>query len=838
MNSGVSHQAWLRAVVVSAVVASIGVPPALGMSWPRTQGDNPPAAAGTPAAQTTDGAALARTVLARVDQAYYRLSQDGVTGFDAVYDLREDGKGIGTVRILYSRRAGGATLDTTLSKDHPRAEMLKEALAMAWTESLLQVFPADGVTATRIGDLLKLFCRNPVKGVVSQAFTIAGDDHIKYRLEKREDQSDAALNYRVQTIDGKYFIEYLDRESRSRNSLPVCVACQYTYARQEGIPFISKLQISHFAESRDGPGTKLTWDLDLKSVAFRKAATTGGAQGQPVAQGEVPQATGDTGAAGAPDEATLGADVIARLDEAYYQLWDDRVIGFDAVYDVDEDGQQISPVRVVFTVDANGPRFNAKLQEDSPASETLYAMVENAWLQSLFKTFQADKARASRTNGSFHVFYSKPQEGVRLRTLTVSSDYCLENEYEAEEDLSSNKLAFTVQTIDGRHFVESLKREYYSIMPPHRGQLYLTCLYTYARQDGVPFIKTLHIDYDSRSEGTTTKYKWDLKLKSVTFRKAAAQAQTPPTEPPAPAATPERPEKLDKMATQWDELSQEVIAGICRSNIDFGAMPTFARSLRCDIDIRITSNLFQPATGTLNYWWQDEDDNGLLIGDEIQIEIASVSNPAMRVMMQAIQRSLVMQTATAGANVFRDHFIKTVRVADGYKMKLVPTEKDKPVNPEAKNDKDNLVANRGYDAMYLTVSPDFRVQRMRAVNEGADTEMVLNVEHEKIAGLWAAGRYYREVVRTGKSVSTEDMRCEYTVIDGFPTMRKLTLVVSMLTGQNTMSMKQEYTIRNCKIAWRDKPLDATKFVGGEDDEALFKDKPRKPAEDEDAALFR
>jgi len=56
------------------------------------------------------------------------------------------------------------------------------------------------------------------------------------------------------------------------------------------------------------------------------------------------------------------------------------------------------------------------------------------------------------------------------------------------------------------------------------------------------------------------------------------------------------PEEAQQNGTQWDELSQEVIAGICRSNIDFGAMPTFARSLRCDLDVRISSNLFQPAT--------------------------------------------------------------------------------------------------------------------------------------------------------------------------------------------------------------------------------------------------
>jgi hypothetical protein len=292
------------------------------------------------------------------------------------------------------------------------------------------------------------------------------------------------------------------------------------------------------------------------------------------------------------------------------------------------------------------------------------------------------------------------------------------------------------------------------------------------------------------------------------------------------------------MTSQWDGLSREVIAGICRTNIDFGAMPTFARSLRCDIDVQITSNLFQPASGTLNYWWQDADDNGLLIGDEIQIETAFASSPQMRLMMKEVERALILQTATAGANVFRDHFIKTAKIPEGYKMRLVPTEKDKPVNERAKEDKSNVLANRGYDVLYLTVSADFRIQRMRADKEGTESEMTLDTEYEKIVGLWAPARYRREIMQAGRRTNSDDMRCEYTMIDGYPTMKKLTIDAGIITSQSTMSMRQEYTVRNCKIAWRDKPLDFTKFVGGEDDEALFKDKPKKPAQDDDAALFR
>jgi len=561
--------------------------------------------------------------------------------------------------------------------------------------------------------------------------------------------------------------------------------------------------------------------------------------GQPRAQ-----AAPGVAAAQAVDGEALARNVIAKVDEAYYQLWDDRVIGFDAVYDVNEDGQKLGPLQVHFSLDADGGHFTSKLQEETDSSQTMYSYFENAWLESLFKSFPTEKGSAFQNQDAFTVFYKDPQESIRSRTLSIAGDYHLGHIYEAGTDLSQNKISYTVQTIDGKHFVESAKRDFAAIMPPNRGQLYATYLYTYARQDGVPFIKTLHIDLSSRSEGTTTEYKWDFTLKSVAIKQAPASAPaqdatTPTTDAGgATGATPERPKKVDKMTSQWDELSQEVIAGVCRTNIDFGAMPTFARSLRCDIDVRITSNLFQPASGTLNYWWEDADGNGLLIGDEIQIETAFASSPQMRILMKEVERALILQTATAGANVFRDHFIKTVKIPEGYKMRLVPTEKDKPVNEKAKEDKSNLLANRGYDVLYLTVSPDFRIQRMRAVKEGTESEMTLDAEYEKIVGLWAPSRYHREIVQAGRRTNSDDMRCEYTMIDGYPTMKKLTIDAGIITSQGSMSMRQEYTVRNCKIAWRDKPLDASKFVGGEDDEALFKDKPKKPAADEDAALFR
>ncbi len=190
-------------------------------------------------------------------------------------------------------------------------------------------------------------------------------------------------------------------------------------------------------------------------VILSIAAASGAVQpllgmGQPPTQGDNPQATADTPATETTEGAALAKDVIARMDQAYYRLWQDRVTGFDAVYDVNEDGLKLGTLQVLFTVDANGGHFKSKLQEDSPTAQTLRAMLENAWLESLFKTFSTGKASASRTGDSFRIYYREPQEDIRLRTLTISNDYRLEHEYEAGKDLSSDKLEFTVQTIDGK----------------------------------------------------------------------------------------------------------------------------------------------------------------------------------------------------------------------------------------------------------------------------------------------------------------------------------------------------------------------------------------------------
>lgn len=538
--------------------------------------------------------------------------------------------------------------------------------------------------------------------------------------------------------------------------------------------------------------------------------------------------------AGASDGARLAKDVVARMDQAYYRLWHDRVNGFDATYNLAQDGANSGTLQVIFNaMPQDGVHFKIKLEQDNPSAEMLEAALGQAWLHSLLKEFSDAKTVANRVDDSFTLYAKDPREDVSSLTSTVSADYCLLYEYEVLKDLSSNKLQFKVLTLDGKRFVESLRWQHTIVSPGLSGQVFADFEYTYARQERVPFISKLLISFRSRLAGNEVNHAWTLDLKRVAFQK------TTPADPVPPADDgPQRPAKVDKVTAQWDELSQEVIAGICRSNIDFGGMITFARSLRCDIDVRITSSLFAPASGTLNYWWEDADDNGLLIGEEIQIEIGYASNPGMRLMMSAIQRSLTLQTATSGGNVFRDHFIKTVRVPEGYKMKLVPTERNKPVNATAKEEKDNLMANRSYDALYLTVSPDFRVQRLRAVKEDADTEMVLSVEHEKVADLWAGSKYYKEVIHAGRSASTESGRCEYVVMDGLPMLRRLTIDLGVLTGQNTVGIRQEYNIRNCKIAWREKPLDARKFVGGEDEEAAFKDKPRKPAVDRDAELFK
>ena len=288
-------------------------------------------------------------------------------------------------------------------------------------------------------------------------------------------------------------------------------------------------------------------------------------------------------------------------------------------------------------------------------------------------------------------------------------------------------------------------------------------------------------------------------------------AEDPTPDKPAPAKekdAPERPVKVDKAAAEWDELSQQIIAGVCRSNIDFGGMVGYARSFRCELDIRVSSALFQPATGTLSYWWEDADDNGLLVGDEIQVEIATASNPAMRGSSSAIKNALILQTATAGGNVFRDHYVQSVRTPDGYKMKLVPARKDKPVKADAKADKDDLIANRGYDAMYLTVSGDFRVTRTARCSTRPPKPSWSSISSTKgspTSGPTAATtrRFSKPAARSASR--TADANTPPST--AFRCCAGLTITSGITTPQGTVGMKQEYTVRDPKVAWRDKPLD-------------------------------
>jgi len=86
MKSKLYSGRTLCSVVLLMVAANGGIQPLLGMGQFPVQENIPQAA---PGAAATEGERLAKEVVAKLDQTYYRLWQDQVSGFDAIYDVNE-----------------------------------------------------------------------------------------------------------------------------------------------------------------------------------------------------------------------------------------------------------------------------------------------------------------------------------------------------------------------------------------------------------------------------------------------------------------------------------------------------------------------------------------------------------------------------------------------------------------------------------------------------------------------------------------------------------------------------------------------------------------------------
>ncbi|MBN1422020.1 MAG: hypothetical protein JXP34_24825, partial [Planctomycetes bacterium] len=141
-----------------------------------------------------------------------------------------------------------------------------------------------------------------------------------------------------------------------------------------------------------------------------------------------------------------------------------------------------------------------------------------------------------------------------------------------------------------------------------------------------------------------------------------------------PASPPFAPGEIpgfDGHRPGWDPLSLQVIGGILDRVEDASALVRHARAASCAIDCSMrTEGTHFPIRASLRCAWDDADGSGTIAGHEIETETLGASDPAAWPLLWDLRERLWLQTALGGARFFSLHNVRTVKTADGYRMRL------------------------------------------------------------------------------------------------------------------------------------------------------------------------
>lgn len=278
-----------------------------------------------------------------------------------------------------------------------------------------------------------------------------------------------------------------------------------------------------------------------------------------------------------------------------------------------------------------------------------------------------------------------------------------------------------------------------------------------------------------------------------------------------PRAEPPKPE--------WDDLSKQVIAKIAGVTEDFASVVRYVRKVSCTIDVHISMNVLpEPLEARLAYAWEDRNDSGTLTGDEIDIEVESVSAAALRPAMKELATALALQTVSSGASLFPLNDIRTVKVEGGYKMRLQPVGDEK------------VRSFLGYEVTYLTVSDDFRPTSVRS-KDLAGGESLTTPTWTRWRDRWLPTGWPR-VFRSGSTATETQRTDEFEESDGLPLLARVRIDESTTTLAGIVTSKHLYTLRDWKVERRTLPVTVpgvnTPKPDKDPDEELFR-KPPAPA---------
>lgn len=492
----------------------------------------------------------------------------------------------------------------------------------------------------------------------------------------------------------------------------------------------------------------------------------------------------------------LANDVIDSVNDSYSKTANYCIKGFKAEYDIQKDGGPFGTMSVDIENQREG-RYEVKLLGQAAQDRWLETNLRDCWLYTLAGEWTKHISSARQTAEGYELTYALDPALYKEFKAYVDRDFRILRREQLYKDGTRAETLFSTQTHTGKHYIDSVtvRVTQDADVDELRNEL------TYRVEDGVPFIRKMDL---TRTRTGRPGEKYTVTLKSVQFEQETDV------------------EVLGEDAKLWDDLSKKVISRVLGNEVGMETTIRFVKSFRCNVNVRVVVGTAQPMQAKISLAWDDKDDNGILTGDEIEGKVQYMSSQAMGLYLEEIRQDLVKRISEGRTSLFLKHAVTTAQNEEGYLMKLVPVKK--PDIKETKVDGETVkkVGPPGYDTAYLTVSPDFRIQRIRAML-GSEHQTLIEYEYEKLAGAWLATRYTM-LSSGGKGAQTvTKVDLTHVVVENLPLLQKTATDVNMHdAGMNVVHLRTELTFTDAKIERRLRPLHPLALRGKTDEDRIFK----------------
>ncbi len=466
----------------------------------------------------------------------------------------------------------------------------------------------------------------------------------------------------------------------------------------------------------------------------------------------------------------LAKQVVEKVNKSYYNV-SEHCAGFDAVYTVEEGAQPAGKITVCADFTREKPfsvTFEGRLSRDE-LKDVVVDWTQTAWIW-LVVVLPPGNLAATESEEGFLIVDLSPKAQFKEARMVVSKDHRLTQELLVHKDGPRSENRYQVQTIDGKHYPDSV--EIQTVAAPVT--VTTTLLYTYTRVEGVVLIKKLGITtvVQHAQAGTEEKTELVLKLDEATLKKQAAPEATEIARPKTPA--------------NWDALSAQVIPQMIESNWD---VVRYIQSAKCMVDISYRLPNMSPITGKLSYAWEDANNDGMISEVEVSIETVEDSNPLMRQMINDFQAALTQFTTGTGFGSFFQRTATARKTAEGYEITLKTQEgTESPVR--------------------VTVSGDFRSIRLET--QGTHGGQVnTTYSHAKVADKWLL-KEFTIMMPPGPSwmfTTTDRWTLTYDWQHGAPLVAKIEVFATAQSAAGRSDSRRTFVMNNWEVVKRPAPFD-------------------------------